>query len=1807
MPRTVPSAITAKQGSGALFFIWLVELHLSSGTQYFSSGQQVTFGGHVYTANRVKSINDLTAQYIDYKRHDFSGATIVLDNRADDGSANFYFTGIEGAVNMEDAEVFVHCFDVDANTGVDAAWWGRVKSREYDDDPADPTVSITCSFLWDSQGIVVPSSTLQQESFGTLDTGQVKDSVIDETGLPLVYGAGGFKIRPTIYESKVVGNRFYVNGVISGCGTTPFQSTDIVGMTLFESTPALSFNFDHHGQAVDPVPTDLTAYPDGLAHNYVAYFNAVFSTDGIEDKLDNIQPDDIKLSLANGRPLIDTTLPSQNGVLIIKDVLQDPRFGLGFNSFDDLTSSANTVGTLWQCRLEQHDQVAIGDFLQQCLTQIQGYLTFNNRLLQIGIKTGSEASVATFSNATLSAPTTITLNGGTGLSITLDTATGVYTYVCGGVVVATGTMDSISLTGAGGSATDTKGGRTIYMEWNWVTGIGTAYRQIGAVQSCQITDSSLTGAALGRMICDDRVHVSFESSDDLINQVNASYRLANRHPRKVIAYDGNAQGRAGGTIRKVNKQDYEFNLLFDRSQVAIAAAMIIREEQNANMIVEFKSPLPESLSVAPGDLVTVINSKIPNNSVNRVFRVIAQTFSTGDIPDVTFRGRLYVPSVYDYSTTGIGVDPIRPGSDDGQIGRPPDVSPVSLVVVDKVANDTQGVMAQIRATWTYPAGNLVRKVQLYWRYLDEGVNEWKLGKEISYPTTTGDFYVDFLKSKSVQCAFVALGLSESHGALGYVPDPTKISALTSNLSATGATALIGDSGPFTAGDYTRTEFELDKVNTKATGQLNFVTSSGNRAPQFDTVAIAHPAKTQIAVAKQNYPTLTLALTAARFTYPAVTALVLHQRKENISVRITDVSAENLEDYFLYWTTSASFAGDATKLGSVTPAWYLADPTAPPAGINVISGKAVRYPIPQEDIGGAGVVIYGRVAARNGKHNWSVQLSPLANNSAGDDALPVATAPKLIIKKRGVRVREILPATNVKTLKKIEIVIEARNGAGTVLGYLSDSTGLGDWQSNATEFRFDQGLQPAHTYLGKAETLALWPTAATLKIRCYLTNDVGTSTVSADSTVLVSTWELEGSITPGTLAFPGGLTVNTVDGDPEKNLARVAITLATSNGLSFAANNISGLSFTLVERNDANTANVGKYQTPVFSVQNSTAVTIDVEDYLRMGRRFRIDGVVAMNGDKAATTTGTLDFIAGAVRVVDPADTKVVPAPSFGTISREDGSNKIDIVPLSLSQDGADIVFFKRLDFEVNINGAGWNLDKGNSFGLKAEDALYTGVSASKTWNLRVKRKAGVTAQYRATAIAVGTKASATTTSAVQGALTGDVLLDSGVPTGLTAPAVEQSDGHVFVTCATPTSQINTLGSFQVVMSTQSTAPAGTPTVGAEGVVKIKQGQTVSFKAKRPQDVDLYFYYRVPNLVGYSSWSSGTTLLTTGVTRPLLDFVGSSAPAGDEGLVYTSNSGTGHTTTRFYLDSGASSVDGFYVGNALNVPTPGASSPDADTWRTVTAYVGSTREVTVDVAFSSAPVGSKLFAVHKIGIAGDRATRSGTGHTNITFVLDAGASAATDFYKAFTLYVPSVPNGAKRARKVLSYNGTTKELALEGAFGSTPSGQLGYLLVNGSIGYATPNDAQNKTGLVSPVPFRWYLDGPTDQLVFQILPPTVEGISLEHFQLRCRRENVAAAVKFDSGAVPILSGLGTQTAAPLGNTYAGSVRFHSLYRAASGPGLDGWGPESYHVDLPRSQFDTVTAGAPNNDPEQYGPALLIDYEGPSSYPNKILTY
>lgn len=408
MPLTLPASITALRGVSSLRApIFLVEIQWPApiGTKYFSMGDQVTWNGHTWEKNRCMSIPTFQCGMIDRKTRDFDRLEIVFDNLADDGSASFPFTAFEATPlgpgqTLEDAKVFIYAYSPDAADAV-LLWWGYSQGRFFDG--AEKTFKMLASFLWDSLDIKIPNVKIQQKGFSlNASSGKTADDdSAEEFFVPLVYGVSNFTIRPLIYNHWVDGATLKVEFIISGTHSgLPFGSTDVTTANFkLGPTPASVLEFYPGNQS--SAPTNLTRFPENNAHLLVAFGYAEFPVnDQNKDIVDNLKPGAIKAKIVNGRPLVDTGIPSENPVLILKDIPRDPVFGTGLtnSAFDAtaVTAAANYVGTRYQAPYNLKTPVGLTELVQRILGDCHCYMTFENGLIQINAKRGNETSVATF-------------------------------------------------------------------------------------------------------------------------------------------------------------------------------------------------------------------------------------------------------------------------------------------------------------------------------------------------------------------------------------------------------------------------------------------------------------------------------------------------------------------------------------------------------------------------------------------------------------------------------------------------------------------------------------------------------------------------------------------------------------------------------------------------------------------------------------------------------------------------------------------------------------------------------------------------------------------------------------------------------------------------------------------------------------------------------------------------------------------------------------------------------------------------------------------------------------------------------------------------------------------------------------------------------------------------------------------------------------------------------------------------------------------------------------------------------------------
>src|SRR5688572_19899782 len=103
--------------------LFLTKWELSSGTEYYSSGEEITYDGNVYQANRIKEISGLTAQFVDRKSKEFGKASITFDNLPNGTSTTLPFQALDALGNLEDRELTVYLYFPDVSEAV-LFWWG---------------------------------------------------------------------------------------------------------------------------------------------------------------------------------------------------------------------------------------------------------------------------------------------------------------------------------------------------------------------------------------------------------------------------------------------------------------------------------------------------------------------------------------------------------------------------------------------------------------------------------------------------------------------------------------------------------------------------------------------------------------------------------------------------------------------------------------------------------------------------------------------------------------------------------------------------------------------------------------------------------------------------------------------------------------------------------------------------------------------------------------------------------------------------------------------------------------------------------------------------------------------------------------------------------------------------------------------------------------------------------------------------------------------------------------------------------------------------------------------------------------------------------------------------------------------------------------------------------------------------------------------------------------------------------------------------------------------------------------------------
>jgi hypothetical protein len=943
----------------------------STTTHYWSTRAEIEHGGNTYVP-RILQVSGLSSPYMDRKERTFGEVTLTLANEADDWSSNFPFKVLNGIDDFEDKNIRVYIYNALTDTKT-LLFWGITKRPSFD--PENLTVDLSASFIWDAIDIEIPSIKLGHrcpyafggsphesqpgapsagcpyDTYGTPGftscdksyeacdergmlnffggwtkiaptirgdrNNAVDRETIREAVVPLVYASAEDVVKPEIVRAKVIGDELFVNFILTGVHPGYPAATNVLTkdkVKLFGRTPATDIVIKN-GAADQAAGRNKNYWPTNEGHSYVCWVAARFPL--TKDQVDTIGDDvafhAIRTELNVGtRPTLRTGSTAAGLVYVLEDILRDSIFGLGLpGSYFDasaLAAAHTAVNAKFPTpRVELDKPDGIQDLVTQFLATFHGYITWNNGTMQIGAKTDSETSIATFGT----------------------------------------------------------GGRDILVN-NYVE-------------------------------CEE------EDFENVINELQVTYRDHQRHKGQFVYYDTPAQIKAGNGVRKKTTEEIFLIGIADEAYAMVSAATYMREEINANLKIRFKCATEDGLDILPGKIITVNSEHIWTDVTT--FRVIGREY---DYESQMFEiiGHVYVPAVYANNADPLYGDVLRGGGDHNQHGRAPNVENFDADIVDSYTDDDNSEMETIECTWDYPSTlstvdaddddpePSVYGVQVYWRYENERKFNLRPGPVVKYPGNSCKFDAPHHPRKQVECWAVSLGKNGGHGYIGYMADPDHVTAITEDINDLQNVFDVEDSTKLVNGAYTICDYEINKIASIGANEVTLEEDPDTLGPipdriaYFDTIPVAHTDGTEFAVAIPSYPTAIADMENRRYTLATVSGVVARQRRRGVRVKWTNLAAYDVEKYFVYWSVN----GSLDNLDTFVVDWQDQDPKTPPAGINLIkAGKLAHVLIPQEDIDTAyggdatGVDIQVRVTAKI-KNNYSSALSALAGASHANKPL-----------------------------------------------------------------------------------------------------------------------------------------------------------------------------------------------------------------------------------------------------------------------------------------------------------------------------------------------------------------------------------------------------------------------------------------------------------------------------------------------------------------------------------------------------------------------------------------------------------------------------------------------------------------------------------------------------------------------------------------------------------------------------------------------------------------------------------------------------
>lgn len=940
-------------------------------TYYYAAGETVTIEGHTYE-NRIMadSVQGLQQPFIDGVKADFGQVSLTLCNLANDGSATFPFQALDATDDFEDKQLRIRIYDHIAAEWV-YLWFGYTTRPEYN--PDDYTCTIQATFIWDAVEMNLPSRSLSHgcsNRYGSNLSSETNFGLVPSPGCPVeTYGDPSFPTcKKDIPDCKARGMLDFHYAITHIAKSISGQRNNTVDTEVVRDSSWPILYCDQEAKYRAEVVRFLVTGEEAVANFLVSATHPGLPFDEADLELDKIK-------------LADGILPHWLKFL--------PGEGAGGGP-----QSAGNNRTVWPKDFGGHTYVANAAARFRLTKDQANKFADGTDLHAISIRLPNGRRL---------------LKSGLPSSNLVDILEDLLRDPILGIGVPGGDFDAAAITDASNYNSTRFNGRVeldtpeplidvvqrfLLNFHGFITMNGGKYQ----IRCKRHDETPVASFGNGQTYYIDKLKVHSKQRDfsETVNTLNVTFRDLDRRRTQAEYYDAGAMIKAGNGVEKRVARDL-FLYTYSENAARISAAINLRESLQLNLDIDFEVDLSDWLAsgVQAGDIIKVKSPHIYRNGAgqNELFRVESPEINWSK-KTVKVPASLYYGLIYAYNADNLGGDISRGGVGNTEGGRPPDVEDVNAYQISFKADD-DNPMAMLAADWTYPDLSAqmaadaaeginsrypIKAVQLKWRYQSDPFDKLEDGPRVEYPQTHAEWPVPFHPTEIVDVWFVPVSQSDGTGEVGYVTNPNDVTYLTDVVTDTDTTFPVDNPGAFSPGDLYRIGDEIGTVDSVTGTDMVPELDAGVRDTlggyqgNFDD-------GTEIGVCAPSHPVDSVDLSTRRFTYPIVSGVTIRNRRNGVLVEWEDVNRERVEWYLVYYSTVASGPTGLDTTNTTTtidPDWYLDNPKAPPAGINLIRTRHKHRSISWEKLGvPAGTPVYVRVAAQI-KRNFSPELSLLAS-------------------------------------------------------------------------------------------------------------------------------------------------------------------------------------------------------------------------------------------------------------------------------------------------------------------------------------------------------------------------------------------------------------------------------------------------------------------------------------------------------------------------------------------------------------------------------------------------------------------------------------------------------------------------------------------------------------------------------------------------------------------------------------------------------------------------------------------------------------